>query len=147
MESLTLWNKSENIYGLAYSLSLFMTPDKVTIQAELENKQTISVLFDRLSLTGSKVWSAIYTSELYRGDLTEKIQLCKRSFETKDSSFPLIYLMENSNFIKRFDEYGYPSSEDVKDLKHFVFVSENDIVEVLSEYDPKVSVIDKKECF
>ncbi|MCE7792826.1 hypothetical protein K8O68_10405 [Salipaludibacillus sp. CUR1] len=88
---------------------------------------------------GMFVWAVRFTEEFKRGDLVEIASEARKTAFGADNKEWCFYKMTDSDFINWHDQLSGPSSEAFS-VEHHLFVTTQDTFEVISEYEPKVTV-------
>src|SRR5690606_35726359 len=98
-------------------------------------KSTIDIIYDRTDGPISySVWSYRYSTEYGRFDLLSKEMDMSG---IKDPNALYFYKVTNSDYIKWFDMNPLIYKHTNPDLEHHLYLNGNDIIEVLSEYEPR----------
>ncbi|MBR7554905.1 hypothetical protein ACFFJI_00060 [Allobacillus sp. GCM10007491] len=115
-----------------------------TFKIILENKhQTLEVIYDQFDPAvpvSYYVWNFRYGTEMTRTDLQQANRKYP-SLVNKDCYY--YFKVQNSEFIKWNDFTSSFKSKDFPELEHHLYFTDNDILEVLSLYEPKFIVVDK----
>ncbi|MCJ7842689.1 hypothetical protein MUB24_17645 [Lederbergia sp. NSJ-179] len=99
----------------------------------------VDIIYDKMSNMYDFVWSFRYAGEIPRTDLTNLV------VEAEDENYidpaaACFYKMENSDFVVWFDQLGYMGSDDFPDVEHHLFMYNDGVFEVISDYEPKFIV-------
>ena len=108
---------------------------------------TLEIVYDRYSqIIGDYIWAFRYKNEIpqpgYLVHLMEEARKEDNDVENFDPYKITFYKMINSDFIK---EMGFESMKDAPKLEHHLYPFYEGIFEVISEYEPKVILKNKKD--
>ena len=109
--------------------SLLQDRNGLKIQFESENDKKIDIIF------GNTALSCRITDE---GDMLQSINYWSEEYGDDFFTWPL-YKSNNSSFVKWFNEESCKKFAD-KNIEHFVFITEDDIVEVISTIAPNIII-------
>jgi hypothetical protein len=118
-------------------------PDKIYLDNLTDNKDGLVLNFSNED--GDKTIKIIFEDSVmsYRNnDESYMLRTINYVSEVYGSSFMKknsIFIVENSPYIEWFNSESYDIYKDY-DLRHFVFMTPNDIVEVISTYPPKITL-------
>ena len=99
------------------------------IQFECKNDKKIDIIFGKAALT------CRMTDE---GDMLQSINYWSEEYGDDFFTWP-IYKSNNSSFVKWFNEESCEKFAD-KNIEHYVFITEDDIIEVISAIAPQIII-------
>ncbi|MTD31370.1 hypothetical protein [Planomicrobium sp. YIM 101495] len=139
MEKLHAWQpvtfiKGRNHASLGF-LQVTAYMDHLKISFTDETGALIEVIYDQpISPVEYYVWSYRFSTEYGRFDLLSR----EREYSgLKDKDALHFYKVSNSEYIEWFDRNPLVNSKTHPALEHHLYLSGNEIVEVLSEYEPR----------
>ncbi|MFD1204337.1 MULTISPECIES: hypothetical protein [Sporosarcina] len=96
------------------------------------------VIYDQY-INGSYIWSMRLVAERDRQDLLDLVREAQNKHQT--DNYTSFYKMESSDFLEWYDGIAMLGSEHVPNVEHHVYITSEYVIEVLSEYEPKVNII------
>lgn len=129
-----IWGRWEPVQGFPeriYLQSLIDNKSGLTLLFETEDDKTISINFD------SGVLSYRNTDE---GDLYQTLCDLDEKYGSDFCSKWSLFKVRNSSYLKWFKREGCGKWDYRDDVEHYVFMTSDDVVEVLSNYSPSISV-------
>lgn len=123
---------------MGHSVNLDQTGLKISITDYFGAR--IEIIYDQLSKDiGNFVWSYRYTNEITRSvPIVDMMQAArKEAHNISDTEF-YFYKAYNSEYLGFVNTNGY--ANDIS-LEHHIFIVSDGIVEVISDYEPKVVYI------
>lgn len=126
------WQKWEPFNGFPNEIwleSLLQDRNGLKIQFECNDGKKIDIIFGYTAL------SCRVTDE---GDMLQSINYWSEEYGNDFFTWPL-YKSNNSSFIKWFNEESCEKFVD-KTLEHYVFITEDDVIEVISATPPQITI-------
>ena len=139
MEKLHAWQPVTFIKGRNNGDLGFMNVsgqiDHFKISFTDQTKSIIDVIYDQTDgPIGYSVWSYRYSTEYGRFDLLSK-EMDRSGIQDPHALY--FYKVTNSDYIKWFDMNPLINGQTNPKLEHHLYLNGNDIIEVLSEYEPR----------
>lgn len=131
MQKWKKWEPVQGIPGTLYAESLYDSKDGFVIRFRDETKsKKIIVTFEGV------IFSYRWADE---GSLLKTLSFLTQNYGVDFYAHWTCFKVENSDYIKWFlDESS--GRYDKNEVKHFVFQTPDDVIEVLSSYDPKIEI-------
>jgi len=133
--------------GYFYKIGLVDIKFDDDVRITLENKdQILEIIYGKVNISHpliGKVWNFCYgKADAFRFGLTD--DKSKTVFPASlNKEFYYMYKVENSEFIKWQDSVSPFTSKDYPELEHHLFITDNDIIETLSVFEPRFIIKDK----
>lgn len=124
------WEPVKNFPEEIYLESLTDNKNGVTLQFETPDDRTILINFD------SGVLSYRNTDE---GDLYQTICDLDKKYGSDFYSKWSLSKIRHSSYLKWFKSEGCGKWDDNDEIEHYVFITPNDVVEILSSYSPSIN--------
>ncbi|SDZ16330.1 hypothetical protein SAMN05421736_10730 [Evansella caseinilytica] len=133
---LHVWQPIETFKGELHLVEMYFQ-EGLRFTFEDDGGMECTFMYDQC-INGMYVWSCRFTEEFKRSDLaviaTEAIQ---ERFGDKNKTW-CFFKMTNSDYVDWYDQLGGPGSDRDPHIQHHIFITSENIFEVLSEYEPKV---------
>ncbi|OJH19914.1 hypothetical protein BLX88_05385 [Bacillus obstructivus] len=101
---------------------------------------SVDIIYDKISNIQDYVWSFRYAGEIPRSDLTPAVKEAYKRASNIDKTAACFYKMTNSDFIEWFDQLQWLGSNDIPNVEHHVYIYNNGVFEVISDYEPKLII-------
>ncbi|SEM47375.1 hypothetical protein SAMN04489762_0156 [Terribacillus saccharophilus] len=137
MNKLEIWCPDTIIDG-PFHLTKFNYLGKLSISFENENGQEITFTYNQ-NINGRYILASRFTDEMKRGDLVNSALKARENY-AKNLKAWYLYKVTDSDFIKWYDDLSGPGSDYIKNIEHHIYSGSEDTFEVLSEYEPEVTV-------
>lgn len=133
---LIVWEIIRDIEGELHYKELKLSKG-LSIVFEDDGGNEYSIVYDKL-INGMYVWSCRFTGEHARDDLISlERQARKDYFRTENQSY-FTYKMVNSDYLEWYDSLPTDGSDLHPYVEHHVYITSEQIFEVLCEYEPKL---------
>lgn len=129
-----------NIIGATFQY--FDTEDQGGLKIVLTDiKGTmVEVIYDKHSpIVGDCVWTFRYANEIARSDLNKFIDRADHSKLT-DPAAHHFYKALQSDYIAWYDQLPWLGSEDAPHVEHHIYMYNDGVFEVISDYEPRFIV-------
>ncbi|MFC5734013.1 hypothetical protein [Cytobacillus gottheilii] len=134
LENLNAKNAAEIVFEEVIRHNDFF---KITLK-DFDDKK-VEIIYDQLSSPVEYfVWSFRFSTEYGRPDLHT---LTQEASGRKNKNSPYFFKVENSNYVNWMDKNPIINSKTNPNLEHHMYLSGDEVLEVLSDYEPVFRVV------